>query len=63
MYDELYMRKDEDRRADYIIKKEIYDEFIEPHYNVQFVLDDRDQIVKMWRGLGLKVLQCQFGDF
>lgn len=62
-YVELYMRKDGDRRPDYIIKKEIYDEHIEPYFNVKFVLDDRDQIVKMWRGLGLKVLQCNFGDF
>jgi predicted kinase len=63
LYDEIYMRKSGDMRDDRIVKKEIYDEFIKPRYNVRFVLDDRDRVVKMWREEGLKVLQVAEGDF
>jgi predicted kinase len=63
LYDEIYMRKGGDMRDDRIVKREIYDEFIKPRYNVRFVLDDRDRVVKMWRENGLKVLQVAEGDF
>lgn len=59
----LHMRKAEDNRADYIVKKEIYDEHIKGKYNIEFVLDDRDQVVRMWREEGLKVLQVAEGNF
>lgn len=61
-YDELYMRQ-VDQIPDTDVKKEIYDKYIKPRYNVRFVLDDRDRVVKMWRELGLKVLQVGEGDF
>lgn len=59
----LHMRKADDNRADYIVKKEIYDEYIKGKYNIEFVLDDRDQVVRMWREEGLKCLQVQEGNF
>lgn len=59
----IYMRKTGDFRPDFIIKKELYDEFIEPNYKVMFVLDDRNQVVKMWREIGLKCLQVADGNF
>jgi len=62
-YDELFMRKTGDRRKDSIIKEEIFWEHIEPNYNVIAVFDDRDQVVKMWRSLGLKCLQVDYGNF
>ena len=62
-YDELYMREAGDYRDDRIVKKEIYDKWIKPRFNVRFVLDDRDRVVKMWREEGLKVLQVAEGDF
>lgn len=68
-YDELYMRDmlrvdDKGNKVDdRIIKRDIYEAFIKPRYNVRFVLDDRDRVVKMWREQGLKVLQCAEGDF
>ena len=62
-YDEIFMRQAEDNRDDRIVKQEIYEEFIKPRYNVRFVLDDRDRVVKMWRENGLKVLQVAEGDF
>lgn len=62
-YDRLFMRKTEDKRSDDIIKKEIYENEIEPFYSVFFCLDDRDRVVKLWRSLGLKCLQVEFGSF
>ena len=29
----------------------------------KFVVEDRDQVVKMWRSLGLTCFQCAKGDF
>lgn len=51
----LYMRKEKDYRADDIIKKEIFEEYIKPYYNVVAVFDDRPRVVKMWREQGLFV--------
>jgi hypothetical protein len=62
-YTELYMRKTGDFRKDYIIKKELYERHIKEIYDVLFVLDDRDQVVKMWRDEGLTCLQVAYGNF
>lgn len=63
-YDGLFMRKTGDFRKDTVIKKEIYTKHIEGKYDVLFVLDDRDQVVEMWRReLGLTCLQVAYGNF
>lgn len=60
----LYMRPEGDSRKDSIIKRELFDKHIRDHFNVEFVLDDRNQVVDMWRNeLGLKVLQVAEGNF
>jgi predicted kinase len=60
---ELLMRRSGDMRKDAIIKEEILRTSILPHYHVDFALDDRNQVVDMWRGLGLTCLQVDYGDF
>lgn len=63
-YDVLLMRKEKDSRKDSIIKREIFEEYIENQYYIKFVLDDRDQVVDMWRqDLNLPCLQVNYGDF
>lgn len=62
-YGMLLMRPEGDIRKDSIVKREIFENYIRYHYNVEFVLDDRNQVVEMWRSLGLKCLQVQEGDF
>lgn len=62
-YHELFMRQDGDNRKDAIIKREIYETYIAEKYNIEFVLDDRDQTVSVWRSLGLTCLQVADGDF
>lgn len=62
-YNFIFMRKADDHRKDSIIKEEIYRTAIEGDFDVRFVLDDRDQVVKMWRGLGLQCFQVAEGNF
>jgi len=59
----LLMRKAGDSRKDAIVKKEIYDSKIAPHYNVEYIIDDRPIVVKAWRKMGLTVLQLNDLEF
>ena len=58
----LLMRKDGDFRADNIVKQEILDKHIDKS-RVLFVLDDRQQVVDMWRANGLTCFQVAEGNF
>jgi predicted kinase len=62
-YDALHMRRAGDMRKDAVVKREIFDEHIRNRYDVVAVLDDRNQVVEMWRSLGLTVLQVADGNF
>ncbi len=62
-YEHIYMRRTGDMRKDSTVKKEIYYSFIRDRYNISFILDDRQQVVDMWRSLGLTVFQVAEGDF
>jgi len=57
------MRPTGDNRKDAIVKREIFDREIRDRYRILFVLDDRNQVVDMWRELGLTCLQVAPGDF
>jgi len=59
----LVMRKTGDNRKDCIIKKEMFDEKIKDKFYVEFILDDRNQVVNMWREMGLTCLQVAEGNF
>lgn len=59
----LFMRPDDDERRDAELKLEIFNTHIRDEYDVDFVLDDRNQVVDMWRLLGLTCLQVAPGDF
>lgn len=59
----LVMRPTGDNRTDYVTKQELFDQYIRDNYDVQWALDDRDQVVKMWRKLGLTCLQVAEGNF
>lgn len=62
-YDEMHMRKTGDQRKDSIVKIELFDEFVRDRFYVDFVLDDRQQVVDAWRSIGLRCLQVAPGDF
>jgi len=58
----LHMRKDGDFRRDDIVKEEILNAHIDKD-RVMFVLDDRQQVVDMWRRNGLQCFQVAEGNF
>lgn len=60
---ELHMRPTGDHRPDYLIKSELFDAHVRDRYSVNLVLDDRNQVVRLWRDLGLTCLQVADGDF
>jgi hypothetical protein len=62
-FDRLLMRKNGDWRKDFEIKSEIYINQVEPIYDVLFCVEDRKQVVDMWRSLSLTCLQCAPGEF
>lgn len=62
-YDALLMREAGDFRKDSVVKAELFDAHVRDAYDVACVLDDRRQVVEMWRALGLTVLQVADGDF
>ncbi len=59
----LIMRQNTDNRPDWVVKREIYLSQIYPYYRVLFCLDDRQQVVDMYRDLGLTVMQVNDGRF
>lgn len=61
---DLFMRPEGDNRKDSIVKRELFDTHIRDRFRVKFILDDRDQVVRMWREeLGLTCLQVAPGAF
>lgn len=59
----IYMRNRDDSRQDAIIKEIILDFEILTRYEPQFMIDDRSQVVNMWRKRGFVCLQCDEGNF
>jgi predicted kinase len=62
-FKELHMRAAGDNRKDSIIKRELYETFVNGIHNVFAVFDDRDSVVRLWRSLGLTCFQVAPGDF
>lgn len=60
-YRHLFMRAGGDFRDDFVVKKEILD--LLPKKKIAYVLDDRNQVVEMWRKNGLTTLQVAEGNF
>lgn len=62
-YDAIFMRPIGDTRNDAIVKDELFEKHIKDNYYVDYVLDDRDRVVEMWRAKGIKCLQVEPGNF
>jgi predicted secreted acid phosphatase len=60
-YHDLLLRKDNDRRSDVIVKREMTAKIDKS--KVLFVVEDRSRVVEMWRAQGLVCLQCAPGAF
>lgn len=62
-YAELFMRDEGNNEKDAIIKRRMFEQNIRGKYFIEYVLDDRNQVVEMWREMGLICLQVAEGDF
>lgn len=62
-WDFFYMRPEGDVRNDAIVKNELFEKYVAGFFNIDFVLDDRQRVVDMYRSKGLKVLQVDYGNF
>lgn len=59
---QLLMRPDGDFRLDWIVKDELFS-LVRGKYHVLSAWDDRDQMVRYWRKLGLQCFQVSDGAF
>ena len=60
----LYIRREGDHRKDSFVKYDMYNKYIKGHFEILYVLDDRNQVVDMWRNaLNLTCLQVADGNF
>jgi hypothetical protein len=56
-YHQLMMREVGDNRADHVIKSEMADKMERDGVSIDFVMDDRQSVVDMWRERGHTVFQ------
>ena len=61
-YDEIHFRKKGDQRADWVVKEEMWRKIAEDNYIVA-MFDDRLQVVRRARALGLKVFNVEYNNF
>ena len=61
-YDEIHIRPRGDQRADWIVKEEMWRKIAEDNYIVG-MFDDRLQVVRRARALGLKVFNVEYNNF
>jgi predicted kinase len=60
---DLYMRPVGDMRKDSVVKAELFDTYVRDRFHVKLVLDDRDQVVGLWRAMGISCFQVAEGNF
>lgn len=56
-FENLFMRPQNDRRKDYIVKNELFNDEIRDNYNICGVVDDRLQVCRLWYDLKLPVFR------
>ena len=61
-YDEIYIRSKGDQRPDWVVKEEMWRKIAEDNYIVG-LFDDRLQVVRRARALGLKVFNVEYNNF
>ena len=59
----ITMRPDKDYRSDNELKQEILNGLLAKGHNIAFAIDDRQQVVDMWRRNGVTCFQCDVGNF
>lgn len=58
----LYMRPEKDQRKDTIVKEEMFNNYVLNKYYVDFAVDDRKQVKRLWEKLGIFVFDVNQND-
>jgi predicted kinase len=61
-YDEFHIRAQKDMRPDWVVKEEMWRD-LATRYNIIGMFDDRLQVVRRARALGLKVFNVEYNNF
>jgi predicted kinase len=61
-YDDIYIRETKDSRPDWVVKEEMWRD-IAKEYHIIGMFDDRLQVVRRARALGLKVFNVEYNNF
>ena len=59
----LWLRKDNDRSPDNIVKREMLKTIRSQGFNPAIAFDDRNSVVNTWRSLGVQCYQVREGGF
>ena len=59
----ITMRPDNDFRPDNELKQDILNGLLAKGHDIAFAVDDRQQVVDMWRSNGITCMQCDVGNF
>ena len=62
-YKRIYLRKNDDRRSDGLVKADMLELMRVHGYEPWLAVDDRQTAVDAWRGLGLTCLQCNESSY
>jgi uncharacterized HAD superfamily protein len=62
IYDALCMRLQGNTEKDSVVKEKLLEKLVKLYY-IEAVVDDRQQVVDMWRFRGLTCFQVDKGDF
>lgn len=60
---DIYMRPDETHAPDNVVKRKILEKIRADGFNPVLAIEDRQQVVDMWRSEGLVCAQVAVGDF
>lgn len=61
--DDVFFRKNKDIRPDWVVKEEMWREISSQGYKIVGMFDDRNQVVRRARSLGLKVFHVDHNNF
>ncbi len=61
-YDKIFIRKEGDMRPDWVVKEEMWRQIAKDNY-ILGLIDDRLQVVRRARSLGLKVFNVEYNNF
>lgn len=56
-YENIFMREPGDMRPDYEVKKDMFDKYVNPHYDLVRQVDDNPQAVQAWVEKGVAVTE------